>query len=190
MKRFIIFIIIAAGTFLSAAIPQNYYSRFGAEYDTSGVLIKCKLKKVYQIENIPCRDWLRFYSDGSLKQCELAEKTELQGIAFPKYSILFFRENGSINNAWMGSDLEIDGIPCKGGWGKVDTKFYSSGKLKSCFLSENREIQEIPCKASLFHPVIFYENGKLKQATLCRDAEIHGILYEKGSTIAFENDNF
>ena len=113
------------------------------------------------IDGIPCSSWVRFHENGGLDDFELAADHEFSGRLIPIGSRVFLDENGVMESAWLSHDMVIDGIPVRGGWGKISTSFHPNGRLRAVSLSRNMVIQGVACKASLLRPIFFDAEGKL-----------------------------
>ena len=190
-KVFGVLLMLLAGAFVvsvcaQAVPPETGYKCRRAEFYEDGTLKKCRLLEPVVIEGYPCKRWVRWHSNGRLKQLELSRDHTVQGIRIPATSNVFLHDDGVLESCWIWKDVTIQGVPCDGGWGKMAVSFYRDGKLKYCFLSEHTEIQGIPCRASVFHIVGFHPNGKLKRCTLSRDHVIAGREYRKGSKLYFD----
>lgn len=194
MKKISIFILQLIIPAILTAAPQPDSLQFkesSAEYYSNGQLKKCKLKSTQLVQNLPCRRWLKFHENGQIRQFELAEDKVIQNIKFPAKTIMWLRPDGTIDRCWLSKSMTIQDYPCKGGsWSKIDTGFHPNGKLRLIFLDDDTIIQNIPCRASIFHPVYFYDSGRLHKCTLSQDTEINTVQYEKGDKLEFdENGN-
>ncbi len=126
-----------------------------------GAMEKGLLTRPVFIDGIPCASWVRFHENGGLDDFELADDHSFSGRLIPIGSRVFLDENGVMESAWLAHDMLIDGIPIKGGWGKIGTGFHPNGRLRAVFLSENAVIQGVACTASLLRPIYFDSNGML-----------------------------
>lgn len=185
------FVLLAASLAAAELRPpdSNLFKKSSLQFHADTNAIKRgKLVKPATIQNMPCRRYVWFYPSGALEQFEAAEAVTLNGIDIPSKSFVFLREDGTLDQVWFSKDVVIDGVPCNGGWGKIDVEFHPNGKLKLCFLSKDALIQNIPCEASLFRPVIFDNEGRLIRATLSQDHTIGGKTFKKGDELAFDEN--
>lgn len=126
-----------------------------------GAMRKGLLTRPAFIDGIPCASWVRFHENGGLDDFELADDHSFSGRLIPIGSRVFLGEDGVMESAWLAHDMIIDGIPVRGGWGKISTSFHPNGRLRAVSLSENAVIQGVECKASLLRPIFFDADGML-----------------------------
>jgi len=117
------------------------------------------------INGIPCKaqKCVRVYSDGLLHVCTLLKDFQYEGITYKEGTVLIlnkerkpskisgnylrdnnyieFYENGNPKEVVIGSDTEIQGIPCTGWHKKPLVTFYPEGRLRTCYLSRDFEIE-------------------------------------------------
>jgi hypothetical protein len=128
-----------------------------------GTVQRAQLAEEHTISGVACVGWVYLHPDGRLESADLASDATIAGHALPKGSRVFFRPDGSLEHCWLSRDAVIDGVPCAGGFGKIDTAFHANGRLKAAYLRHDRIIQGVRCKASLFQPLRFDEAGSLAQ---------------------------
>ncbi len=157
------------------------------EYYGNGQLRKCKLDEPQKINGLLCQSWIRFYDDGSIKDCELSKAVEIfEGKTFPEGTRIFYSESGLLRHAWLGEDVVFDGLHIKGGY-KIDTGFHPDGNLRTVYLDEPAVIDSIPAEPSMFFAVRCHENGRLKSCKLDDKVTHRGPQYKKGLFIELDN---
>lgn len=169
-------------------VPDGACDPGTARFHKNGVLSKCKLLEVTEIQGYSCYRWVRFHPDGSLARFQADREIVLAEVTVPEKSDIFLDEKGLPYKIWFSQELEIKGLPVDGGCGKLEATFFENGKLKSCFLYQTAVIDGVPCKASVFHPVMFFPNGRLRRCTLARHHTCDGIEYKKGRKIEFDEN--
>ncbi|MBN2511044.1 MAG: hypothetical protein JXB03_12240 [Spirochaetales bacterium] len=96
----------------------------------------------------PENTWVSFSPEGWLETCALPDSMDIQG--FPvlgtgggvKGAHASFYPSGDLRLFFTGKDMEVDGIPCKGGLLSY-IELYSGGRLKKCTLSRDVVIDGI-----------------------------------------------
>ena len=176
----------SGSTAVEQPVPADAYDPDTVRFHKNGVISKCKLLKWMEIQGYPCCRWVRFFPDGRVARFQAQRDIVISGVSVPAKSDIFLDENGVFYKGWFDGELDIDGIPVDGGCGKLETTFYRDGTIKSCFLYKTAEIDGVPCKASVFHPVEFFENGRLKRCTLARSVTRNGRVYKKGELIVID----
>ena len=89
----------------------------------------------------------------------------------------FFPE-GTLREATLSHDAEIQGVPCSGGRSAV---FYASGHLKLAMLSKPVVLDGVPCSTD--QNVFFHENGQLMNAELGAAHEFAGAVLPAGTRV-------
>lgn len=151
----------------------------------NGARRRALLLEETELAGYPCRSWVWWYADGTLDNLELAADHVVQGHAFPAGTRVFFDEQGRLAHAWLSRTTEVDGHTCRGRW-KIDTAFHPNGRVRAFFPPEDLELDGVWCEASVFHPVYLHANGRLAQCRLARTAYVHGRRFERGETIALD----
>lgn len=170
----------------SPRTPAERIYRSGTiERHADGSVAKAKLRGVETVAGLPCRDWIRFHPDGSLRGCRLDRETEVLGHRLPARSWLWFAEGGRLETAWLAEGRELGGVPCRGG-GKISTSFHPDGRVASTFLSTDATFDGVPCAASLLAPVRFHPDGRLAACRLAADWEHGATRHPRGSDLVFD----
>ena len=68
--------------------------------------------------------------------------------------------NGSVHDATLARDTDVQGLPCAGGRSVV---YFPSGRLRLAWLSRPVSIGGVPCAAGIIY---LHESGRLLNATL------------------------
>ncbi len=84
----------------------------------------------------------------------LSKDTEIQGY-FIRHKARFYDDyhvdfygNGSLKSCKLANDMEIQGLPCKGGKDNSWLLFYPDGRIKSCYLAREITINGATYKPS------------------------------------------
>jgi hypothetical protein len=141
-----------------------------------------------EIGGYTCTGWVHYFENGTLKQFETAEPLIVAAGTIPANSTMFLDRDGRVEAAWLADSTQLGDIPCRGGIGKIETRFHDNGNLASAFLSRDTVIQRLPCKAGLFAPVTFYGDGTLKSCRLAEGATVGAVTYEKGDVVHLNPD--
>jgi hypothetical protein len=86
-------------------------------------------------------------------------------------------EDGSIHDATLFCNTNIQGLPCASGHSVV---FYRSGRLKLAWLSTQSYIDNILCEATI---VYLHENGELLNASLAASTKFDAITLPVGTRV-------
>jgi hypothetical protein len=90
--------------------------------------------------------------------------------------------DGSVHDATLARDSDIQGIPCAGGWSVV---FFPGGRLRLAWLSRPVLIGAIPCAAGI---VYLHENGAVLNSNLSATLECSGITVAPGRRVTLDQD--
>lgn len=181
-------LLLVLGSCRGAATPTPLGTFHGRtiERTEEGTILKGELVEASELQDLPCRGWVHFHSDGSLRSVELARDATLQGRDIPAGTRVFFDEQGRLDFCWLARTTSFDGVPCRGGWGKTTTAFHPNGALEAAYPPEDIEIQGIPCEASSFVPVYFHANGRIASCKLSRSLVLEGKVIPAGATIRLD----
>ena len=169
--------------------PADMPFRTGTiEHHENGQMRKARLYEATEIDGLLVDHWTHFHENGRAKGLRLAEDQELLGVSIPRKTYLWFDEEGHVHSAWLAKDLEIQGVQCNGGPGKIATYFHPNGRLKTVFLVDDALIQGVPCRASVFHPVCLDTEGRLTETTLSEAARVQGKSYDRGDRVKLRYD--
>ena len=90
--------------------------------------------------------------------------------------------DGSIHDATLARDTDIQGLPCAGGHSVV---FFPSGQLLLAWLSRPAVIGGVPCDGGI---VYLHEVGVLLSTTVAADHEFAGVLVPAGARVTLDVD--
>lgn len=82
--------------------------------------------------------------------------------------------DGSVHDATLARDTEIQGLPCAGGHSVV---YFPSGRVRLAWLSHQTGIGGVSCAPGI---VYMHENGRLLNAELAAPHEFTGIVVPAG----------
>jgi hypothetical protein len=90
--------------------------------------------------------------------------------------------DGSIHDATLARDTDIQGLPCAGGRGVV---FFPSGRLQLAWLARPVGIGGVPCAPGI---VYLHESGALLNAALTTAHELAGVLVPARARVTLDDD--
>jgi len=160
----------------------------------------CTFPHDTQIQGYLCSTKAKFYENGLLRSCELANDDTLSGNPLPAGTSINFAPEGWMRACGLPHHAQIQGHLCYGGFDHGNV-FYPNGKLKRIQLAQMEYIQGIPCMEFkwtrwvwdfLFGKgdprVRFWPNGKLQQCRLAKDFTIEGRSFNKGDDVRFDRE--
>ena len=90
--------------------------------------------------------------------------------------------DGSVHDATLAGDTDIQGLPCAGGRNVV---FYPGGRLRLFWLSRPAIIGTVPCAPGI---VYLHENGAPLNATLAADRDFAGRVVSSGEHVTLNDE--
>lgn len=149
------------------------------------------------VDGIPCaatgRRRAEFHRGGRLAECPLSRPFMRQGHAFGAGTWLGFSADGLLDYAWLATDTELEGHPCKGtGYQGWSVRFHPDGRLKLCYLARDTAIEGVPCIRGSFWIEVtsgsrsalhLWPDGRLRQCQLSRAATVDGVAYAKRAVV-------
>lgn len=97
---------------------------------------------------IPAQTWVSFDEEGRLASCHFPTPQKIQGVdcdgtgGGSKGAVVTFYPDGTLKQFFAPDDVEIQGIPCRGGLFN-SVQLHESGALKQCTLAERTTIDGI-----------------------------------------------
>ncbi len=176
-------IILLSGVLAFSCKQGDIVVKDSVEHYDNGNIKKFKLNDDSVINNLNCQNWVHYWPNGAVDQIQLSGDQVVSGIKFPGGSVIFFDETGNLKSSWLSRDIEIQGYKCQGGFMKIETGFYPSGKLRMYFPSDDIIIDGVPCKGGVFSGIYFHENGRLKKAKASESFTRDGKTYNEGDIV-------
>lgn len=116
-----------------------------------------------------------FYGTDKMRQCTLAEPTEIQGHAVGA-NLLYFDKDGKLVQYIAARQQEIDGIPCEAS----QVQLHPNGNLRACMTTEDLEVKGYSCQGSQM--VYLNEDGSFMGCRLTETATFDGITVPPRAT--------
>ena len=88
--------------------------------------------------------------------------------------------DGTVHDATLARDADIQGIPCRGGRSVV---FFPSGRLKLAWLYRTAIIAGVPCSSCI---VYLHENGRVQNATLATRHDFAGVIVSADARVTLD----
>jgi hypothetical protein len=90
--------------------------------------------------------------------------------------------DGSVHDATLARDTEIQGVPCASGRSVV---YFPSGRLRLAWLSRPATIGAVTCAPGI---VYLHENGRLLNARLAAPQEFAGVAVRAGERVTLDEE--
>jgi len=90
--------------------------------------------------------------------------------------------DGSVHDATLARDTEIQGLPCAGGHSVV---YFSSGRLRLAWLSRQADVGGVSCAPGI---VYLHENSRLLNTMLAAPHEFTGIVVPAGERVTLDEE--
>jgi len=166
------------------------YRTGSIELHEDGSFRKGQLREAAEIEGHPAKQggWVRYHPGGVLHSIQLGEDSVFSGRTIPADTYVWLDDEGLLESAWLARDMDYDGVPCDGGWGKIATGFHPDGTLRYAFLSRDHVIDGVPCRATAFESVSFHPNGRLAKAELSGELVVGERTLKRGQVVRYDAD--
>jgi hypothetical protein len=90
--------------------------------------------------------------------------------------------DGSVHDATLARDTEIQGLPCAGGRSVV---YFPSGRLRLAWLSRPATIGGVACAPCILY---LHENGRLLNASLAAPQEFGSVAVRAGERVTLDEE--
>lgn len=90
--------------------------------------------------------------------------------------------SGSVHDATLARDTEIQGLPCAG---RRSVVYFPSGRLKLAWLSRAAVIGDVECAPGI---VYLHENTRLLNASLAAPREFTGVVVPAGERVTLDEE--
>jgi hypothetical protein len=90
--------------------------------------------------------------------------------------------DGSVHDATLARDTEIQGLPCAGNRSVV---YFPNGRLRLAWLSRPATVGAVPCAPGI---VYLHENGGLLNAKLAIPREFSGVAVRAGERVTLDRE--
>jgi hypothetical protein len=148
------------------------------------------LKQDVDVDGVPCgRGEAWFGRKGELIGAALSREWSFGTRRFGAGS--FFRyytaRDERLNEVKLGTDQEVDGLPCLGG---TIVWFHPNQRVSSLHLARDRDVDGIPCASgeNLLLALNFHRNGRLASAVLARDHVLVGREFPRGTHVSLDQN--
>lgn len=88
--------------------------------------------------------------------------------------------DGSVHDATLAHDIDVQGLPCAGGRSVV---FFPSGRLRLAWLSRQTVVRAVPCARGI---VYLHENGTVLNAALAAPLSFGGVAVPAGARVTLD----
>jgi hypothetical protein len=147
-------------------------------------------KEDVDVVGVPCRRGEAWFGrKGELIGATLSREWSFGPRRFGAGS--FFRfytaRDERLNDVKLGTDQEVDGLPCLGG---TTVWFHSNQRVSSLHLANDHDFDGIPCAGgeNLLLALNFHRNGRLAGAVLARDHVLVGREFPRGTHVSLNQN--